>query len=227
MNSTLNEAHQSAPKRGGCLLPLLAVLLALGLIVLGGGFFAMRLASDKIITQVSQPAPVSLPTLALTPDQIEDAQARIRDFIQAVEKDQPGAALVLRGQELQAVLSAQPGEDWKPFQDKVFISIEQDHVRCDVSFPVPRILFKEYPGKYINGHLLAKFRNTPDGAVQVYVESAKMGDLDVPRDMLQGGGLNLMELSGGGKKGLEALERFVRKISKVEISGGTLQATLR
>lgn len=203
------------------------VLLALGLIVLGGGFFAMRLASDKIITQVAQPAPVLLPTLALTPEQTQDAQARIRDFIQAVEKDKPGAVLVLSGQELQALLSAQPGEDWKPFQDKVFLSIQQDHIRCDVSFPVPRILFKEYPGKYINGHLVAKFRNTPDGAVQVYAESGKLGDLDVPQDMLQSGGLNLMELSGGGKKGFEVLERFVRKVSKVEISGGTLRATLR
>jgi hypothetical protein len=227
MNSSPHVSERPASKGSGCAAPLLAVVLTIGFLVLGGTFYVIRLASDKIIAQISQPAPGSLPALGLSPERVQDAQGRVREFGQAMEKDQHGATMVLRGQELQGVLAALPEEDWKPFKDRIFISMEEDHIRCDVSFPVPRILLKEYPGKYINGHVVAKIRNTPDGQVQVFVESAKLGDLDVPRDVLKGNAFTLMDLGGDGKKGAEALQRFVQKVSKVEIVGGTLQATLR
>lgn len=227
MNPSTNAPEPSASKGSGCAFPLFAVLLTAGFLLVGGGFYLIRLASDRIIAKISQPAALPLPSLALSPEQVQEAQNRAREFAFAMEKDQRGATLTLRGHELQAVLAGLSEEDWKLFKDKFFISIEEDQIRCTVSFPVPRILFREYPGKYINGHVLAKTRNTPEGQVQIFITSAKLGDLDISPEMLKGNGFELKELSGEGKKGLEALERFVQKVSKVEISAGTLEATLR
>jgi hypothetical protein len=215
-------------KTGGCLTPLLMVLLLGGLLAVGGLFLGLRYAADQIIGKISQSAPVALPVLDVTPEQIAAVNERFGAFQKAWEKEEQGATLILRGQELQALLFSAEGEEWKSLKDKVFISILEDRLRCDLTFPPGRILMKEYPGKFINGFLEWKFLNAGEGDVRVSVESARLGSLQAPKQLLGAMGSSLNEITGNlDKKEAEPLERFLRKVAKAEVAGGTLTITLK
>jgi hypothetical protein len=218
---------QSPSKGGGCLTPLLLVLFLVTFLGGGAVFLGLRYAADKVIEKISQTSPASLPELHLSSEQIESVKSRLREFQEAVDKDQKGVTLTLQGEELQAALLTFEAKELQTWKDRVFVSIYEDRLRCDVSFPAGRILLKDYPGKFINGFIEIKLHNPSPGDVHVSMESARLGDYELPKDMLGGTGSNLLEMGPVNKKETEQFELFLRKVSKAEIAGGTLTIILK
>jgi hypothetical protein len=227
MNTSPLPSGNPPSKGGGCFGAFFVILLVLTLVVVGGGIYGLRTVADKVIARFGQTSPNIYPEIVLTSEESQGLQKRVEEFEQALQNNLSGASLQLRGQELQFVLAHSEDPELKTLRDKFFVLIEGDRLRCSMSIPLGGILFKDHSGKYMNGSAELKFQNSPDGQVQLAMESVKLGTYEVPNSMIKADGINLMEIAGTEKKGMEALARFLKKVSKVEIASGTLSVTLR
>lgn len=225
MNSSPLETPSDS-KGFGCISYLLILLVGAIVVLIGGAFFAGRYALEKAVAQLGSTVPSTLPILSLNSEEQQGAQTRVDEFINAVQADTHGATLTLRGQELQGLLMQAQGEMWDTFKKNLFLTIEENHIRCDLSLPLGRLLLKDFTGKYISGYANLVFDNSPDGSVALRMESGKLGAHEFRAKPL-GEEIKLLELVAGDPKARAELEKWLGKISKVEIQGGTLRATLK
>lgn len=176
--------EEPPPKGKGCLFwgclisSILFVLLIVAIVV---GLFALRRVSINAIKQYTQEQPVKLPELAIGEQEAADIKKRWEDFQAAVEQGQ-AARLELTGDELNSILFSDAAE----MKDKVYLRIEGDKLRGDVSFPAGPIgdflKTKELEGRYFNatGDFEISLTN---GRLGVYLTDASVKGEKLPADV--------------------------------------------
>jgi hypothetical protein len=140
---------ESSPKRRrgclfyGCLtgtVCLVAILLAFLL-----GLHQLR----KFITQYTDPNPMPLPVVQMTPQQIDEIHARIDAFKDAVRSGRPTPPLELSSDEINALITSDPS--LKAFKGKLYVTIEDGHFKGQLSVPLAQLGLAILKHRFLNG----------------------------------------------------------------------------
>ena len=171
---------QSSGSGKGC---LWGCLIAVGLFVaavlcagVGGYFFV-----SSQITKYTSETPVELPTVEYTEDQLAELDSRVESFREKLDAGEtPEEDLILTADDINAMIGK--NED---FKGKVYVKIENDQVKGDVSFPTDMIPFGIGKGRFLNGS--ATFDVSMDGGVLIVTaEQVEVNGEPLPEEFMQG-----------------------------------------
>jgi hypothetical protein len=137
-----------AKRRRGCLfygclggtLGLLALLLALLL-----GLHELR----KMIAKYTDTKPIALPTVEMSPRQLEEVQHRVESFKEAVRSGRATPPLELSSDDINAMIASDP--NLREIKGKLYVTIQDSHLRGQLSFPLEQSEFRLLKGRYLNG----------------------------------------------------------------------------
>jgi len=211
----MSQQPAAQPNRNGkaCLFGCLA-LVALGLLALGGTaaglFFAFRSVTENYLDE----KPVALPRADLSDTDRAALQARVQDFVAALEGgDDPSGPLVLTADEVNALVAAYAGQ--RGFDPPVHVSFDGDKINGQLSIPLL--------GRYLNGQatLVAAIS---DGRPLVFVDSLNLAGATVPDSIMTG--LRTENLAKSVVND-PALMAYVEKLEYITVQDGKLKITAK
>ena len=153
-------------KEGGCLKKLgCGCLVVIGLLVTGGVFAYQGLKA--LVIRQTEPAPIELPTVAMSAAEQSAVAQRWDAFAKAVRSGQGDAAeLSLTAQEINALIQRSP--EWA---GRVYVHIADDRIKSDVSLPLGELVkVKAFKGRWLNGSAGLNV-NTVGGRPVVFLDS--------------------------------------------------------
>jgi hypothetical protein len=142
-----NESNP--PKQRGCLFYGCLSLTVLGLmaIVLGVvAYFWVKSTTARWIRDYTDTAPAPIEKVDYSPAQMDALNARVAGFKGALENGKGSAELVLTADDLNALIAQQ-----KDLANRLFMRIDEDNIKGDVSFPLPDLGPFKLKGRYLNG----------------------------------------------------------------------------
>ncbi|MCO8122313.1 hypothetical protein NHH03_11230 [Stieleria sp. TO1_6] len=161
----------------GC---LIGCLLAGGFIVCAaicagvGGYWFL----SSQITKYTSETPIDLPTVEYSAEQLAELDSRVESFREKLnEGETPEQDLVLTADDINAMISKN-----KDLKGKVFVKIEDDQVKGDVSIPIDKLPGGK--GRFFNG--AASFDVSMDGGVLIVtVDQATLNGEPIPEAILE------------------------------------------
>jgi hypothetical protein len=143
----MNEPAPSKKRRGclfyGCLSGT-ACLLAI-LVAFLFGLYQLK----QMLNFFTDTHPAALPAVQMTPAEIEQLKQRIENFQDAVRSGRPAEALALSADEINALIQTDP--NLAPAKGKVYVTIEGDRLKGQVSLPLDQAGLPIFRGRYLNG----------------------------------------------------------------------------
>jgi hypothetical protein len=166
-------SNQTPKKRGcffyGCITVLVLFVLATVTLVLG-----TRYAIHTMIDGVTEDKPVAITRAELPAPRMEEIQKRVDAFKAALDNPTNSFELVLTAEEFNALVASSP--DMAAVKDRVYIRIEDDRVKADLSLPCDDLAhfpFGRLRGRYLNGSAVLNV-GLKDGQLNVRIESVKL-----------------------------------------------------
>ena len=222
MNDSSTTPPTQAKKRGcffyGCLTTVILV------IVVGiAGFLAVNYGLKKInalIEQYTEASPATLPAVQMPKSEYDELDKRVAAFQQAVDAGKPVEPLVLTADELNALIANSPG--MKGFKGKVYITIDGDQVKGQVSVPLSDLGaapgLSKLKGRYLNGSAAMK-ASLDNGVLIVTMQSVQIKGQSLPESiMTQLRAQNLAQDAYRDPKNAATL----RKFQSIEIKDGKI-----
>ena len=150
----MSDPTQPAPtsKGRGCLFYGCLTCVVLLLIAVLGVFLTVRYVKNQI-NSYTDSAPVTLPKVQVSDAEFKELQERVKTFGDAMEQGKPTEALVLTERDINAFITKNP--EAKEISDKVYVSLEGDQVKGQVSIPLSRLGWLG-KGRYLNGEATFK-----------------------------------------------------------------------
>jgi hypothetical protein len=103
----------------------------------------------KMLNEYTDSQPMPLPTVQMAPAQIEQVQRRVDGFREAVRTGKSPTALELTSDEINALIANDP--EYQALRGKLYVTLEDDKVKGQVSFPMARLGLPLFRGRYLNG----------------------------------------------------------------------------
>lgn len=138
----------------GCLISLLLFVLAV-VGVVGGGYWFF----NSQVKAYTDEAPADIPVIEANEQEITELKARVDTMQESIEAGEPAGELVLTAEDINKLISA--NEDTR---GKVYVTIEDDKLRGDVSIPTNEIA-PVFGDRYFNAS--ATFNVSYEGGVLV------------------------------------------------------------
>ncbi len=162
----------------GCL-----VVIVLVVVVSLIGFFAAKGFMEELVAEYTDTEPVALPEEALSDEVFGELSGRVDAFVVGVEEGAATDPLVLTADEINALIQQHP--DWEDLKGKVYITMEDDEIGGEVSFPLGELGWDMFQGRYFNG--TATFRISLDrGFLGVFLTSMSLKGEPLPEEVMQG-----------------------------------------
>lgn len=217
---TTNQAlvpPPAPPKRRTASCLLIGCLTALGAMVICGilAFFAIKSFLAGVVEDFTDTEPMLLPEVSVSSDELESLLSRVEAFKQALETGTPAAPLVLSGDEINALILHNP--DFEELKGKVYISIEEDQVRGQVSIPLEPLL----EGRYFNGSATFNIF-LMNGRLFVFAESFELKDTPVPEQIMAE--FSKENLAKDFAKDPE-VAAIIDKLESIEVKDGSITIT--
>jgi hypothetical protein len=238
------EGQRPRPAKGPntCLIAgAIGCLVVIALIVIAGvgGYFAVKGVITGLVDEYTDTEPAELPVVEVSDEELEALQARVAAFKAAVEGEEapvpedgtdvtaevtaeamaPGEALVLSERDINALIQNDP--EWQQMKGKIYVSIEDDLVKGEVSFPLDELEFEMVKGRYFNGS--ATFNvHLRNGALFVTMDSATLRGTPVPDEFMAG--LRAENLAKNYQQDPE-FRKFLDKLDSIEVEDGTISIT--
>ena len=92
---------------------------------------------------------MELPTVQMSPAEIEQVKQRFEAFEQAVRGQRPTKPLGLTADEINALIAAGPKRE--ALKGKFYVSLDGDQLKSEVSLPLQDIGLSMFKGRYLNG----------------------------------------------------------------------------
>jgi len=218
------ESHQppyQQPRQRGCFFYgciIASILMALVLILIGlGVYFGYRFFT-QLVEQYTATAPRDLPKVEMPADQRTSLKKRVEEFGKAVEEGKAVESLVLTGDDLNALIEEEP-----ELKGKVYLKIEGDELKGQVSFPLEKLGFAPLKGRYLNGEadLKASLNN---GVLIVTLDSIEVNGKRVPEEAMTN--IRQENLAKDAYKNPKHAE-ILRKLESLEIKDGKIIIKVR
>jgi hypothetical protein len=168
------------PRRGcifyGCITGLVLLALILGALMVGLHYV------KKLVNRYTDTQPMELPTVQMTPGEMDQVKQRFEAFQQAVRDQRPAPPLELTADEVNALIAC--GPDRQALKGKVYVSLDGDKLKGEVSVPLPRVGWGVFQGRYLNGSATfnLSFRN---GALSVAPQTIVVKGKPLPEVFMQ------------------------------------------
>jgi hypothetical protein len=180
MNDQTTNPPAPRKRRGclfyGCLTSIVLVVLAAIL-----AFATVQVIKKKIYAFTGT-EPVQLPKVEMPDAEFKSLQDRVSTFGDAMEQGNPGEPLVLNEREINALIARAPS--LKQIANKVYVSLDGDQVKGQVSIPVPDVLWFAR-GRYFNGE--ATFNvSLENGQLNVKAQEMKVNGVNLPESFMNG-----------------------------------------
>lgn len=204
------ETQSQTPGSGkGC---LWGCLIAIGLFVVGilctgiGGYYFL----NSQITKYTAEKAVELPTVEFTEEQLAELDTRVESFREQLNAGETLAEdLVLTADEINALIAKDEN-----LRGKVFVKIEDNQVKGDVSFPLDDLPFGK--GRFFNGS--ASFDVSMEGGVLIVTaDQAEVNGEPVPEEFMEG--MRQQNLAKDVYKDPENA-KFMRQFEDIRIEDG-------
>jgi hypothetical protein len=163
---------------GSCLVvACIIVVVVVALAVAAGGFAVYQV--NKVATRYTDTEAIELPLVDMSPEEVDALVARLDGFRTALEAGEANEPFELTQDDLNALI--QNDEEFKFFRGKVYLTLKDDRVGGEVSWPLDEIPFME--GRYFNGTATfdVEFR---ERRPVVYLESASIKGEALPEALM-------------------------------------------
>jgi hypothetical protein len=174
----MTEPDQT-PKRRSCLFYGCITSLVLAAVVLVGLVFLVRNASNvlnRLAIQYTEPVPAQLQRVEVSPAELQQIEQRVARFGQALDQ-QVADELVLTDREINALIAQSPA--FKEFRDKLFVTIDGNTVKGQISLPLDNWGPLQLKGRYLNAEVAFRvsFRN---GQLGVFMDQLRVKGQSLP-----------------------------------------------
>jgi hypothetical protein len=215
------EPPQVLPKQRGCffygclIASVLAVLMVILVAVLT--FFAYRFAT-QMIEEYTSTTPRDLPKVEMPAEQRQTLKERVEAFRKAVEAGTPTEPLVLTSEDLNALI-----EENAELKGLIYVKVEQDQVKGQVSIPLDKLGLPMVRGRYLNGEADLK-ASLSNGVLIVTLDSIEVNGKKVPDEVMKG--IRQQNLAKDAYKD-EKTSEMIRKVESLEIKDGKIVLKVR
>ena len=135
------------PRRGcffyGCITSVVLLVLLLGALLIGLHYV------KKMVNSFTDTQPMALPTLQMSQPEIENVKQRFEAFRTEVREQRATKPLVLTSDEINALIASGKGQ--QTLQGKVYVRLEGDQLKSEVSLPLEDVGLRMFKGRYLNG----------------------------------------------------------------------------
>jgi len=215
------EPSAAAPSQRGCFFYgcIIASILALLMVIFVAVilFFGYRFAS-QVVEQYTATTPRELPKVEMPAEQRESLKDRVESFRKAVEAGTPIEPLVLTSDDLNALIEENP-----ELKGKIYVKVEGDKLKGQVSFPLEILKISMVRGRYLNGEADLK-ASLLDGVLIVTVESIEVNGQQLPEEFMRG--MRQQNLAKDAYKD-EKSSSMIRKLESLEIKDGKIILKVR
>jgi len=212
--------YQQPRQRGcffyGCIIA--SILMVLVLIFIGLALFFTYRFATQMVEQYTAAAPRDLPKVEMPAEQRASLKKRVEEFRKAVEEGKAVEPLVLTSQDLNALIEEEP-----QLKGKVYLKIEGDKLKGQVSIPLEKIGLAMFRGRYLNGEADLK-ASLDNGILIVTLDALEVnGKSPPPEVMTKLREQNLAKDAYSNPKNAEML----RKVESMEIKDGKVIIKVR
>ncbi len=146
MEQTVEQAKKT---RRGCLFYGCLTGLVLLLLIIIAGLIGLRYAK-KMFNEFTDTSPTPLPQIRMSQAEIDQLRRRVDDFREAVRAHRPAPPLALSADEINALIATD--SDLQPLKGKVYVTIEGDRLKGQISLPMEEAGLPMFRGRYLNGN---------------------------------------------------------------------------
>jgi len=174
----MNEQKKSGR---GCLFWGGIIAGALLLMVCLAMFIGYRFAKG-LVNEFTDAEPMALPTVNMSAEEVSRLRNRVSEFSRAVDENRPVQPLVVTTDEINALIATEP--DAAQFRNHVYVMIEGDQVKGQVSIPAERFGFKPLRGRYLNATATLNV-SLADGLLRVNADALTVKGKPLPDSFMQ------------------------------------------
>jgi hypothetical protein len=174
----LEPKKKSGP---GCLFyggVVAAILLS---VLVLAGFLGYRYARS-LVAEYTDDHPASLPAVQLSDEAMSRLRERVGNFNHAVMGNQAAGPLTITAEEVNALIATAP--ELQALNGHVYITLEGDQPKAQVSIPADSLGLKPLRGRYFNGTGTFKV-SFENGVLQVSLESLTVKGKPVPEPIMR------------------------------------------
>ena len=135
------------PRRGwffyGCITGLVLLVLVLGALMVGLHYVR------KMVNQFTDSQPMEVPTVQMSQGEMDKLKQRFEAFQKAVREQRPTEPLVLAADDINALIAN--GSERQALKGKLYVGLEGDQIKGEVSMPLREIGLSVFRGRYLNG----------------------------------------------------------------------------
>jgi len=135
------------PRRGcffyGCITGVVLLAIVLGALLVGLHYVR------KMVNRFTDAKPMEMPTLQMSKAEIDQVKQRFEAFQQAVREQHATKPLVLTADDVNALIAG--GSEPQALKGKLYVSLEGDQVKGEVSVPLEEVGLRMFKGRYLNG----------------------------------------------------------------------------
>jgi|ERR1041385_4124443 hypothetical protein len=209
MSDLQQQKQQQRARRGclfyGCIVGVVCMLMLLA------GFLYVAHQVKKMVNEFTDSKPMAMPTVTLSASQMNELRQRLNTFSNAVAVGKPDGPLTLNSDEINALI--QDNQDTKGFKGKVYVTLQDDKVKAEVSLPWQR--------RYLNGdaRLSVSLRN---GMLGAYIEEINIKGKPLPGPFMQK--LRVINWAEGANTNSNS-SATLNKLQGIEVKDGRLIIT--
>ena len=142
-------SDQTPKPRRGCFFYGFIIGAVLLVTMLGALLLGLHYVKNMVV-RFTDTKPAELPALQMSQPEIAQAKERIDSFEQAVREHHPTKPLTLTADELNALIAS--GGEQQGFKGKVYVSLDGDQLKGDLSVPLQDVGLNMFKGRYLNGN---------------------------------------------------------------------------
>jgi hypothetical protein len=222
-------ATQPPAKQRGCFFYGCITVLILTLVMGVAGFFVARHLLNKFVTfaeQYTETNSMALPKVQMSAVDYAELDKRIAAFRDGLNAQKAGPALVLTGEDINALIANDP--NWKELNGKVHVTIAGDRITGQVSIPLGEFAGR-VPGlsrlksRYLNGSAAWRVA-LANGRLAVTLQSLEAnGQSPPPQIMAQLQSVNFAQNAQDDPKAAALIAR----LASIEVKDGTIKIKAR
>jgi hypothetical protein len=135
-------------------------------------------ALGQFVDQYTATAPRELPKVEMPAEKRQSVKDRFEAFRRALDAGTATEPLILTSDDVNALIDEEP--NWK---GKIYVSIEKDKVKGQVSIPLEFLALPMFRGRYLNGEAELKI-SLKDGLLLMTLESFEVNGQRPPEQFL-------------------------------------------
>jgi hypothetical protein len=214
---------QTTSKGRGCL--FYGCLTLFILMLIGGvvGYFGVRYAIKtftQLVEKYTDSSAASLPTVQISSERLQALKQRVAEFQKAIDEQKAGQTLALTADEINGLIVHDAR--FKDFKDRLFVSIEGDKVKGQLSLPLDALaeipVLSKLKGRYLNGAATLK-ASLANGVLIVTLDAIEVKGQPLPEEFVAE--LRKQNLAQDLYKNPESAET-VRKFESILVKDGQI-----